>query len=45
MFFSGTHGIGSNIYFYFKSNKWFSRMDTDVSGPAKLNLILNTLCT
>ena len=36
VFFSGTPGIGSNIFLYFNPNKWFTRKGTDVSGPAKL---------
>ena len=39
MFFYGTHGTGSNICVYFNPNKWFPRMDANVSDPVKLKIV------
>ena len=39
MFFYGTHGTGSNICVYFNPNKWFARMDANVSDPVKLKIV------
>ena len=36
LFFSGTLGLGSNLFFYFNLYRWLTRKITDVSIPAKL---------
>ena len=38
MVFSGTSRTWSNIFFYFNSNKWFTRMGAVISGLPKLKI-------